>query len=162
MFCDEVLDQLEAIASGETQPDGRVAAHLSSCRHCRAALDRARRIETLLAARPAPAAPGPFTSRVLARVRRARWRAEQYVDFGFNLAVIVGSLIVAGSIWLLLERTGLGAVGHGVLAIFGAGVASLTRQVTPLLPVYLAAAGLVGGALVLWWWAEHNSASNPR
>jgi anti-sigma factor RsiW len=162
MFCDEVLDELEAIAAGEVLPEGRVSAHLASCRNCGTALARARRIESLLAERASPAAPPPFTGRVLARVRRARWRTEQYVDVGFNFVIVIGLLIVAASLWLLLERTGLGAVGGGVFSLFGAGVSSLAHRVAPLVPVYLAAAGLLGGALGLWWWAEHSSASNWR
>ncbi|HEY7792054.1 MAG TPA: hypothetical protein VIC33_16185 [Vicinamibacterales bacterium] len=162
MFCDEALDQLEAIAAGEVTPDGRVAEHLSSCRNCGQALARARRLERLLSAREVPAAPSPFTGRVLTRVRRARWRAEQYVDAGFNVVILVGLLIVAASVWLLFERTGLSAVGGGVMSLFGAGMSSVAQRVAPEVPLYLAAAGLVGGALGVWWWAEHNSASNLR
>ena len=41
MFCDEALDAVEAIASGDLTPEGRVAEHFTSCRQCAAALDSA-------------------------------------------------------------------------------------------------------------------------
>ena len=77
MFCDEMLEQIEAIAGGDVAPDARMAAHLASCPNCRATLDRAREIERLMRARPAPEAPPHFTSRTLARIRRDKWRRDQ-------------------------------------------------------------------------------------
>jgi len=89
MFCDEVLEAIESIASGDLAPDARISAHLASCANCRAALDHAREIERLLHERSAPAAPAHFTSRMLARIRRDRWRRDQILDAGFNTAVAV-------------------------------------------------------------------------
>src|SRR5712691_10059410 len=68
MICNEVHDAVEPIAAGELAPDDRIAAHLSSCPHCAAALEDARRLERILQARPAPRAPAQFTSRTMARV----------------------------------------------------------------------------------------------
>jgi anti-sigma factor RsiW len=48
MLYDEVLDAIEPIAAGELTPDDRVAAHLSSCPRCAAALEDARRLERIL------------------------------------------------------------------------------------------------------------------
>ena len=87
MFCDETLDAIEAIAAGELAAEGRVAAHLASCRHCAAALDSARRLDKMLAARPVPKPPQQFTVRTMTRIRRARWRSDQFLDVGFNVAL---------------------------------------------------------------------------
>ena len=91
MFCDETLDAVEAIAAGEVTPEGRIAQHLRSCRQCAAALESARRLETMLQTRPVPRPPQQFTSRTMARIRRARWRNDQFLDVGFNLAVVYAS-----------------------------------------------------------------------
>jgi len=162
MFCDEVLDQIEAIAANDVTPDQRIAAHLASCRPCAAALADARRVEALLVAREAPAAPPQFTGRVLARLRRDRWRTEQYLDLGFNVTIGIVLLILAGSVWLLLHRTGLSAVGTGVLTLFSEGVTTVVRQLAPSLALYVGAGALLAGALTVWWWAEHTSASDWR
>ncbi len=162
MFCDEVLEQLEAIAAGDLVPDGRIAAHLASCRECAAALADAQQVEALLAARVAPAAPAALAGRVLARLRRQRWRAEQYLDLGFNVTIGIVLAVIAGSVWLLLHRTGLGVVGDGVVSLFGAGVTTIAARVGPSLPLYAGAGALLAGALGVWWWAEHASASNWR
>ena len=87
MFCDEALDAVEAIAAGDLTPDGRVAEHLTTCPNCAAALVSARALERMLRVRSIPKPPAQFTTRTLARVRRARWRSEQFLDVGFNVAI---------------------------------------------------------------------------
>ena len=87
MFCDEALDLVESIADGELTPEGRVAAHLATCPNCAAALDSARRLEQALRARPVPRAPARFTARTMTMLRRRRWRSEQFLDVGFNVAL---------------------------------------------------------------------------
>src|ERR1700719_761416 len=106
MFCDEALDTVEAIAAGDLTADGRVAAHLASCPNCALALEDARQLEASLRRRAAPAAPAEFTSRTLARIRRARWRSDQFLDVGFNVAIAAVVVAVVGGIWLVLHRTG--------------------------------------------------------
>jgi len=59
--CAAVADLIEAIAAGELPPDAAITAHLSACAACRAALDRARRLDQLLRDRVAPAPPPQFT-----------------------------------------------------------------------------------------------------
>ena len=158
MFCDEALDAVEAIAAGEVMPDGRVASHLATCPNCASALVGARRLEASLRQRAAPSAPAQFTARTLARVRRARWRSDQYLDVGFNLAIgTVGLAMIAG-LWLLLHRTGVGAVTGDAVALFANGVVGLARRVAPSLPLYLGAAVLLASALGIWWWAERDAA----
>src|SRR5882672_3335782 len=112
MFCDEALDSVEAIAAGDLAPDGRVASHLATCPNCALALESARQLEASLRRRAAPTAPAEFTSRTLARIRRARWRSDQFLDVGFNVAIGAVILLFVGGAWLLLNRTGLTAVSR--------------------------------------------------
>ena len=74
MFCDEVLDAIEPIAAGELTPDGRVAAHLTTCPNCAAALTSARRVEQMLQTRTVPRPAPQFTTRTMALLRRRRLR----------------------------------------------------------------------------------------
>jgi anti-sigma factor RsiW len=158
MFCDEALDAVEAIAADDLAPEGRVAAHLASCPHCAAALESARALERMLQRRAVPAAPAQFTSRTLARVRRARWRSDQFLDVGFNVAIAGVVFAVLGGIWLVLHRTGLAAVSSDAVDVFGSVLVSFARRVTPSLPLYAGATALLATALGIWWWAERDTA----
>lgn len=158
MFCDEVLDGVEAIAAEDLQPEGRVAAHLASCPNCAAALVSARSLELLLQRRGVPSPPPQFTSRTLARVRRARWRSDQFLDLGFNVAIGAIVLAVVGGIWLLVHRTGLASVGTGAAELFGTGLAMFAQRVAPSLPLYAGATAVLATALLIWWWAERDAA----
>jgi hypothetical protein len=157
MFCDEALDSVEAIAAGDLMPDGRVASHLATCPNCALALRQARQVESSLQRRPVPTPPAQFTSRTLARIRRARWRTDQFLDVGFNLAIggIVFAVFVG--VWLLLHRTGLSSVSTDAVNLFGSGFVSLAKRVAPALPLYAGAAALLVSALGLWWWAERDA-----
>jgi len=157
MFCDEALDAVEPIAAGELTPDGRIADHLATCPNCAAALDSARRLERMLQARPTPRPASQFTSRTVARVRRARWRNEQFLDVGFNVAVGAIVLAIVGGIWMLLNRSGLAAVGGDTVNFFGTGMMTMVRRVAPSLPLYGAASAVLATALALWWWAERDA-----
>jgi hypothetical protein len=158
MFCDETLDAIEPIAAGELTAEGRVALHLTSCRNCAAALESARRLDKMLAARPVPKPPQQFTIRTMTRIRRARWRSDQFLDVGFNVAIalVVIGIIVSG--WLLLNRSGLPGVSGDLLDLLQNGGRALAQRVAPSLPVYAAAAALVVTALGIWWWAERETA----
>jgi len=158
MFCDEALDAIEAIAAAELMPDGRVAAHLASCPNCAAALVSARSLEQMLQRRAVPAAPSQFTSRTMARVRRARWRSDQFLDLGFNVAVGFLVLAVVGGVWLLLNRSGLVAVSNDAVDLLGSGLVTFARRVAPSLPLYAGAAAVLATALGIWWWAERDAA----
>jgi len=153
MFCDEALDAVEAIAAGEVTPEGRVAEHLASCPNCSAALESARRLDAMLRQRPAPRAPAQFTTRTLGRVRRARWRMDQYLDLGFNIAIVLIVGAVVGGIWMLLHRTGLTAVGNDAVDLLGTGLVTFG----PSLPLYAGATALLATALGIWWWAERDA-----
>jgi len=158
MFCDEALDTVEAIAAGELMADGRVAAHLASCPNCAQALESARKLERSLRQRPVPNPPAQFTSRTLARVRRARWRSDQFLDVGFNVAIGLIVVSVMAGVWMLLHRTGIVSVSGDAVNVFGSGFVALARRVAPALPLYAGAAALLVSALALWWWAERDTA----
>ena len=157
MFCDEVLELIESIAGGDVQTDERTQAHLASCAGCAAALREARHIERLLKERAAPKPSSQFTSRIMGRLRRDRWRREQFLDRGFNVAMALVALAVAIVFWLLISRTGIGDVTRDALGLLNGAAADAARRVAPSLPLYLGAAALVGTALALWWWAERDT-----
>jgi anti-sigma factor RsiW len=158
MFCDEALDTVEAIAAGDLLPEGRVASHLATCPNCALALARARQLESSLQRRPVPVAPAQFTSRTLARIRRARWRTDQFLDVGFNLAIATIVFAVVAAVWMLLHRTGLASVSTDAVNVVGSGFVSLAKRVAPALPLYAGAAALLVSALGIWWWAERDAA----
>ena len=158
MFCDEALDTVEAIAAGDLTADGRVASHLATCPNCALALEGARQLEASLRCRAAPAAPAEFTSRTLARIRRARWRSDQFLDVGFNVAIGLVVVSVLAGVWMLLHRTGLVSVSGDAVNVFGSGFVALARRVAPALPLYAGAAALLVSALGIWWWAERDAA----
>jgi hypothetical protein len=158
MFCDEVLEAVEPIAAGELAPSPRIAEHLASCRGCAGALDSARRLDALLRARPAPVPPAHFSSRVMNGLRRARWRTEQMLDWGFNLALVAAGVVVVISLWVVMRRSGLTTVSSDAIELLGPGMVLFARRVTPSLPLYLAATALLGTALGVWWWAERDTA----
>jgi len=156
MFCDEALDAIEPIAAGELTPDGRIADHLATCPNCAAALESARRLERMLQARPVPRPAPQFTSRTLARVRRVRWRTEQFLDVGFNVAIAAIVLAVGGGAWILLQRSGLATVSSDAVDLVGSGMMALVRRVAPSVPLYAGATAVLASALALWWWAERD------
>ena len=158
MFCDETLDAIEAIAAGELTAEGRVASHLATCRHCAAALDSARRLDRMLAARPVPRPPQQFTIRTMTRIRRARWRSDQFLDAGFNVAIALIVIGIMGAGWLLLDRSGLTVVSGDLIALIESGGVALAQRVAPSVPAYVTAAALVVTALGIWWWAERETA----
>jgi anti-sigma factor RsiW len=158
VFCDEVLERIELVAAAETTPDERMRAHLAACTRCSAALAHAQQIERLLRARIAPRPPAQFTSRIMGRIRRDRWRREQFLDAGFNVVIAVVALTLIASFWFLLSGTGVGAMGRSALDLLNAAAVETARRALPSLPLYLAAAALVITALGVWWWAERGTA----
>ena len=157
MFCDEVLEAIEPIAAGELAPSPRIASHLATCRACSGALDSARRVDVLLRGRAAPVAPAHFSSRVMAVLRRARWRTEQMLDWGFNLALVAVGVLVLVSVWTVMRRSGLANVSTDAIELLGPGMMLFARRIAPSLPLYGAATALLGTALGVWWWAEKDT-----
>jgi len=158
MTCDEIADAIDLIAAGDLTADAAVSAHLSACGSCARSLDTARHLERLLRARPAPAAPAQFTSRLMRRVRRTSWRREQLVDWVFNGAMALAALLTSAGLWTALRRSGLWALNRDAMAILAAGIAAVEQKVTATLPLYGAATLLLVAALGVWWWAGRESA----
>jgi hypothetical protein len=158
MFCDEALDSVEAVAAGELVPEGRLADHYATCPNCASALDDARDLERLLQGRATPQPSAHFTTRTMARVRRARWRSEQVIDLGFNVVIATVVLALVLGIWMVLNRTGLAAVSNDAAGMFGRGLVMLAQRVAPSVPLYAGAMALLATALGIWWWAERDAA----
>src|SRR5262245_15869251 len=140
MFCDEVLELVEPIAAGDMTADDRVTGHLASCANCAAALADARQLEQLLRHRVVPAPSPQFTTRIMGRLRRDRWRREQFLDRGFN--VVVGLLVVAVlvALWVVLSRSGLGAMSRDAFNLVNtAAFDAVRRRLTSSLPLYVGA-----------------------
>jgi len=157
MFCDEALDSVEAVAAGELTADGRLADHYATCPNCASALETARSLERMLKLRAAPPAPAQFTTRTLARVRRARWRSEQFVDFAFNVEIGGVLLAILFGAWLLLKRSGMAAVGNDAVDMFARGLVTFAQRIGPSVPLYGGATALLLTALAIWWWAERDA-----
>ena len=156
MRCEHADPFIEAAAIGETVPDA-VAAHVASCAGCAARLAMARRIETALATRVVAAPPATFTTAVIMRLRRDRWRTEQVVDFGFNVAVGIGVLIIAAGLAGVAWRAGVMQIGGEMSTILLAAIrAAATRAVADARLIVLVAL-LVTTAIGLWWWAEEDA-----
>ena len=156
MTCDDVLQIVEAIAAGDVEVDSVLRAHFETCPRCASTLASARRLETMLAARPKPKAPDGFTQAVLARIRQEQWQSEERVDRVFNVAIVIALLLVVGSVLALTNvDAALGAAG----AVWGM-VASASGQAVsaaaPVVLTYVAAIGLLMSALVMWWWADRR------
>ncbi len=155
MECRQVEELIDAVAAGEVTPEEATAAHLRDCPRCAASLALARRIELVLV--QSPLAPAGFVPAVMRRVRHERWRSEQYLDIGFNLAIGLALLIVAGGIWLLLHVTGLEVVASNTAELMAGASAEVIGRMKPVLPLYGAAAGVLAMALGVWWWVERDT-----
>jgi anti-sigma factor RsiW len=157
MTCDDVQNAIELIAAGEMTPDTQMTSHLATCRSCASALETAQRIDGLLRQRPVPAPPAQFTARTMASIRRARWRNEQMIDWGFNAALALFALTIVAGIWVVFSRSGFTFAGNDALQLFGAGMRTFVQRVSPSLPVYALATVLLLTALGIWWWAERDA-----
>jgi anti-sigma factor RsiW len=157
MYCDEALDAVEAVAAGELPLDGRLAEHYGSCPNCAAALTSARTLEQLLQQRTVPRVPTQFTARTMTRVRGARWRNEQFLDIGFNIAMAVIVVAVVAGAWMALNRSGLITVSNEALDLFSRGLILVAERIGPSLPLYLGATAILATVLGIWWWAERDA-----
>jgi predicted anti-sigma-YlaC factor YlaD len=161
MFCDQVVELLEPIAAGDVAPDEGIARHLASCVHCADALAAAGRVDRLLRARAVPEPSSQFTTRTLARIRRDRWRREQFLDTGFNVAIATVISGVVLSIWMVIDRSGLSAISRDIVNLFGSEIVAVARELAPSATLYAGATALIAAALAIWWWAERDAVSGP-
>ena len=154
MTCRDVIEQVEAFAAGDRQPDEAARAHLETCPRCASALADARRIETFLLSWPAPQAPARFTAAVQHRIRNLRWQSEVQIDRVFNAAIVVAALLVViGIAGMFNVGTVVALAATLADAVAWAGTAALQKAL-PATASYVAAMGLLASALVMWWWTE--------
>jgi len=156
MTCKAAIELVEPIASGDLEIDPAARAHFESCPQCASALATARRLEAVLATRPAPAAPARFSSSVLQRIRRERWRSEQHVDRVFNLAIVMALVLVTGGILALMNLSGVVAAAAGTWSNLASLSGEFARQAAPSMNTYIAAVGLLLSVLGMWWFAERT------
>ncbi len=156
MRCDEVDPLLDAIASGDRTPSGTVAAHLASCPICAGRVARAQAIDAALEARGVPEPPARFTPDVMAHIRRERWRAEQVLDAGFNVAVLTGVLLVVAGLAGLVWLSGLAAVGRDLAALAPAASGVLAKRLASDLQMVMLVVVFLSTALAVWWWTENE------
>ena len=156
MVCTDLDLLIEPIAAGEIVPDADTRSHLASCAACAQALALARQIDGVLAAQPVPDLPAAFIPTLMGRLRRERWRSEQYLDIAFNIAVGLAVATAVGGLAMVLTASGLGSVSADLTRLFVSGAADVLSAVTPALPVYGVAAAVFVSGMAIWWWAERG------
>jgi anti-sigma factor RsiW len=154
--CDDVNLLVDAIAAGE-EPDAEAASHIAGCARCTTALANAGTIERLLRDVPAAVVPAGFTSGVMSRIRRDRWRSEQVLDWTFNVAVSIGVLLIvlglAGVAWM----AGFISIGGDLMTVLSEQSPILLNRIARETQTILLAGLLLTTALGLWWWVESAS-----
>ena len=155
MLCEDVQGELETLGDGAT-PEPAVSAHLAACRRCSASFALARQIHLALEAQPTASPPPGFVSAVIGRTHSLSWQSEQRFDWWFNAVMAASVAIILLGIWGLMNVTGLAAVTVGTADFVGRSVPALYEQIKPQLRLYLTAATLVAGGLVVWWWLERG------
>jgi hypothetical protein len=117
--------------------------------------------ERSAASGPAPELPTPLVSpspqfvvRTLGRIRGLGWQREQALDIAFNVVIALVGLATVGLAWYFLDASGLSAIGGGTLPLVRSQISGVARSVGPSVPGYLAAAAVIAGVLIAWWWAE--------
>ena len=156
MTCDEANPFIEAAAVGDLV-DASVDAHLADCRACRGRLAMARQIDLALQQRPVPSPSATFTTAVMRRLRDERWQAERVVDFGFNVAVALGALIIVAGLGGLAWRLGFVHINDDLVKLIVDGGVQLARRAATDTRVVMAAMLLVSTAVALWWWSEEEA-----
>lgn len=156
MSCEAVRDRIEEVASGEATFDAGAAAHVDGCARCRGRLARARAIHQVLAARPQPEPPAQFTADVMARIRRERWRAEQWLDAGFNVAVVAGMLFIVAGLVTVLWASGVAAIGGDLIALAASGTGVIVERLARDAQAVALTLAFLTAAAGVWWWAEND------
>jgi hypothetical protein len=156
MTCDEANTFIEAIAVGDAVPDP-IRAHVADCRTCARRLALAQRIEASLSSRPFPAVSAGFTNAVIARIRDERWRSEQVVDFGFNVAVALGVLLIVAGIGGFAWQSGVLSIGSDMAALLFSATRVAAAYALADARVVVITVLMASMAIGLWWWAEEDA-----
>ncbi|MDP1569823.1 MAG: hypothetical protein Q8L86_07450 [Vicinamibacterales bacterium] len=155
MTCDQINLRIDAVLDGDEAWTSDARAHLDTCSRCQSRVALAQGINRWLPQLPVDTPPATFTSGVMARVRRERWRAEQALDAGFNVAIAAGLLLIVAGVAGLAWSSGLIVVGADVVALMREAIAVTGAEIAPQLPTYSVAALLLTMGLGVWWWTEH-------
>lgn len=153
MRCQDLDDLIEDGAAGDPLP-AEAQAHLENCAACRARVDLARAIDRLLLAREVVAPPEHFTLHVMRRVSQERWRVEQFIDAGFNLAIAAGVLVVLAGVVGVLWSFGWVSLDTAALTAATTALAPWMTRLASEAQTLVVAAVLLSSALALWWWME--------
>jgi hypothetical protein len=151
--CEDLDDLIEEVAAGEPVPPD-AEAHLAGCATCEARVDLARAVDRLLLAREVPAPPERFTLQVMRRVSQERWRLEQFVDAGFNVAIAAGTLVVLAGVAGVLWSFGWFSLDTAALTAATTALAPWATRLASEAQTLGVAAVLLSSALALWWWVE--------
>lgn len=153
MRCDDLDDLIEALAEGDPV-SAEAGAHVAGCARCQARVELARALDRLLIVREVPAPSGTFTLQVMRRVSQERWRLEQVVDTGFNLAIAAGLVVVVGSLAGLFWSLGWFSIDVAAVSAATTTMAPWAAQLVGDAQTLVIAAALLSSALALWWWVE--------
>jgi hypothetical protein len=158
MTCESAEELIESVAAGEMPAPPAFRAHVETCARCAGTLAAAARLERALRAVPVLAPPPRFTASVLARVRKERWRADQQVDWVFNIAVAIAVTVIGLGAFAVFNAA---SVTAGIMSI-AARVAEMATQdpaepPPPALWSYLLVCALMATSLLVWRWAEGAS-----
>jgi anti-sigma factor RsiW len=154
--CADVRELVDAIASGDAEPDAAVRSHVETCPACASALASARKLEAALAAREAPAAPARFTQTVLQAVRRERWQSEQRVDQLFNVAMVAAATLIVLGVLAAFNIETLLSITRSLYVAVRNESGSVVRDAIPVVNTYAMAAMLLLSALGMWWYVERR------
>jgi len=155
MGCDDVEPIVEAAAASEAL-SAEALRHLDECARCQQKLANARIIDAALRDMTPVVPPAAFTTTVMARVRRERWRTEQLVDWGFNIAVAIGVLLIASGVFGLAWASGLIVIGGDMVTLVSAASNAAAERLAREAKTLVLAAALLTMTLGLWWWVESD------
>ena len=125
MRCSRVREKLDAYVTDDLPPKVRDgdAKHLQTCEDCQAALERLRRLGSVLRESQAPGVPEGLAGRIMASARRQssgqsspmarpRWR----ISFSIPMGVAAAAMLVAGIVMGVLMGRGAYAPVSGSVA----------------------------------------------
>jgi anti-sigma factor RsiW len=149
-----VIEQMVDQTVPSNRTDDAVASHVERCDQCAASLALARRVDRLLAAAQAPAAPSGMVPAVLLRVSAERWRTDQVIDRWFTGALVAGLVLAVGGLTALFNLAGLTAGALEAVGALSLALPEATDRVATVLPNYGAALAVVLTAYGIWWWTD--------